>query len=115
MEKYKFNLTQLLLKFNVLGFDCLDLDFKKDDWNELFYNCSLWSKTDKQNKYYYDVTLKVKLLGNDICVRYPGSDKILKTDFDNLIDAIDTSRFETLIHKKQAMEDKIKEAQSDFE
>ena len=99
----------------MMGFDCLDFDFKKDDWNELFYNTSVWSNTNKKNKYYYDVTLKVKLVGNDICIRYPGSNIILKTDFDNLIDAIDIGRFETLIHKKQAMEDKLKEAQSDFE
>ena len=115
MEKYKFNLTQLLLKFNMMGFDCLDFDFKKDDWNELFYNSSIWSNTDKHHKYYYDVTLKVKLVGDNIVLRYPGSDTVLKTDFDNLVDVIDTSRFETLIHKKQAMEDKLKEAQSDFE
>lgn len=99
----------------MIGFDCLDLDFKKDEWNELFYNTSIWSNTVLKHKYYYDVTLKVKLLGNDIYVRYPGSDTILKTDFDNLIYAIDTGRFETLIHKKQAMEDKLKEVQSDFE
>ena len=99
----------------MMGFDCLDFDFKKDDWNELFYNSSIWSNTDKHHKYYYDVTLKVKLVGDNIVLRYPGSDTVLKTDFDNLVDVIDTSRFETLIHKKQAMEDKLKEAQSDFE
>lgn len=98
-----------------MGFDCLNFDFKKDDWNEFFYNRSMWSKSDEHYKYYYDLPLKVKLVGENIILRYPGSDTILKTDFDNLMETLEPGRFEILIHKKQAMEYKLKEAQSDFE
>ena len=106
----KYNLSEFIMTFYYMCWVIINLDFKKNDWNELcYYECPDQIK----------ISLKIIDYENIIVRLDYDNNKLLKVSFNNLYSLID-SLFDpyknaTLINKARTNQRRLNNINEDFE